>query len=228
MVEQRPLKAMVGGSSPPGITHNKLTLHAPCGILKKSMKSISLLLVFIFLTPVALAVSVFSLVMVSSHAGVSEKQVLATHIGANIFAALPDEPPSIETIVGSKDARAVLVRNYLERYDSPLAAHAEYIIKMADEYEIDFRLITAIAQQESNLCKIIPEGTFNCWGWGIHSQGTLGFTSYEEGIRTVTRGLKKDYINEGLIAPEQIMQKYTPLSNGSWAFGVRLFMEEMR
>ncbi len=99
---------------------------------------------------------------------------------------------------------------------------------MADKYSLDFRLITAIAQQESNLCRIIPPGSHNCWGWGIHSESNLGFSSYEEGIETVSQGLKENYIDEGLTTPDQIMTKYTPSSNGSWAHGVNTFMSVMQ
>lgn len=191
------------------------------------MKEVILLLVFMFLTPITLVVSMFSLVLISPRAD-KPQNVLAAKSGANIFAALPDEFPVVETEIGTGDARVALIQNYLKRYNSPLVSHADYIVKIADEYGVDFRLITAIAQQESNLCKVIPPESYNCWGWGIHSRGTLGFSSYEEGIRVVTAGIKREYIDKGLITPEQIMQKYTPLSNGSWAFGVRTFMEEMR
>lgn len=192
-------------------------------------KSFSLLMVFLILTPIALTVSIFSLVFVSSRINSQTGAVLAaqTTSATNVFAALPDTLPSIESTVGYEDARAEIIKKYLKRYDSLLEPHASYIVEVADENGIDFRLITAIAQQESNLCKRIPEGTFNCWGWGIHSRGTLGFTSFEEGIRVVSAGLKRDYINKGYITPEQIMSKYTPLSNGSWAFGVSQFLSEM-
>lgn len=195
-------------------------------------RSVSLLVVFVILTPVALAVSAFSLVFIASQKSAPKPQVLAAQTvgvksGANIFAALPDTMPSIESRVGTNDARAEIIKKYLSKYNSPLYPHADYIVQVADEEEIDFRLITAIAQQESNLCKFIPEGSFNCWGWGIHSRGTLGFSSFEEGIRVVSAGLKKEYINKGLLTPEDIMGKYTPLSNGSWANGVRTFFEDM-
>jgi len=215
-----------------------LTINLFCGILKLPMKarysfakSVTLLAIFIAFTPIALAVSVFSLVFVSSKPNSPSSQVLAASdsgVGANIFAALPGELPSVSAEVGSGDARAEIIRKYLKQYNSPLEPYAKYIVEVADEYEVDFRLTTAIAQQESNLCKVIPPGTFNCWGWGIHSQGTLGFSSYEEGIRVVTKGIKSEYINKGFLYPETIMQKYTPLSNGSWAYGVRLFMEALR
>ncbi len=64
-------------------------------------------------------------------------------------------------------------------------------------------------------------------GWGVHSRGTLGFSGWEEAIETVARGLREDYLDQGLVTPEQMMTKYTPLSNGSWAFGIRQFMGEM-
>ena len=83
------------------------------------------------------------------------------------------------------------------------------------------------SQQESNLCKKIPSGTFNCLGWGVHSKGTLGFSSFEEAIEVVSKGLKENYIDEGLLTPEEIMTKYTPHSDGSWAYGVNLFMNEI-
>lgn len=197
-------------------------------------KGLILVIVFVLLTPVALGASAFSLMIVASDISRTDARVLAAkdtsslQAGRNIYAALPDSIPSVASTIGTADARVDIIRNYLTRYSSPLVPYAQHIVDMADEYDIDFRLTTAIAQQESNLCKRIPPGTFNCWGWGIHSRGTLGFASFEEGIRVVTRGLRRNYIEMGLTTPEQIMTKYTPLSKGSWAFGVRLFMEQMQ
>lgn len=186
---------------------------------------------FFVLTPLALFVSVFSLLTIS--AVNQESHVLAAStenslpVGVNIFASLPNDIASIDGQVIPGDAREEIIRQYLIRYESPLAPYANEIVKAADAYDIDFRLITAIAQQESNLCKKIPPETYNCWGWGIHSRGTLGFSSFKEGIYTVSRGLKKDYYNKGYTDPDDIMTKYTPMSNGSWANGVNTFMQEM-
>ena len=120
------------------------------------------------------------------------------------------------------------LKNYLEKYNSPLLGNENYIVSRSDEVGLDFRLITAIAQQESNLCKIFPEETYNCWGWGIHSKGTLGFASYNEAIDAVTYGLKTEYIDKGLTTPDTIWKKYTPSSpDGAWAKGVNQFMSEM-
>jgi hypothetical protein len=116
----------------------------------------------------------------------------------------------------------------MESYGSPLAPYSGLIVQTADKYSIDFRLITAIAQQESNICKIIPPGSYNCWGWGIHSKGSLGFSSFQEGIEEVSSGLRSEYLNKGLTTINEIMSKYTPLSNGSWANGVNTFMSSMQ
>ena len=145
-----------------------------------------------------------------------------------VFASLPSELPSIRSTIIEADAREEIIRQYLEKYGSPLKDFAEVIVASSDKNGLDYRLTTAIAQQESNLCKNIPFESYNCWGWGIHSQGTLGFNSYSEGIITVSEGIRKNYIEKGLVTVEDIMSKYTPLSPGSWAIGVSSFMNDLQ
>jgi len=195
-------------------------------------KNIILAIVFFSVTPLTLGASLYSLLSFNNNKLESQNLKLinrdtTTVLGARIYASLPIDFPSISEKVQSSDARPEIIKNYLLRYKSPLVSFAGYIVQAADEFNIDYRLTTAIAQQESNLCKIIPPNTYNCWGWGIHSEGTLGFSSYEEGIRAVTMGLAQNYIALGLDTPEKIMSKYTPLSNGSWAKGVEQFLNEM-
>jgi hypothetical protein len=136
--------------------------------------------------------------------------------------------PSYNLTPEVSDARPKIVENYLATYNSVLTPLSEYIVKISDMYGLDYRLLPAIAQQESNLCKKIPPESFNCWGWGIHSEGSLGFQSFESAIKVVASGLSTEYIGKGLVTPEQIMRKYTPGSNGSWAFGVQSFMDQMK
>jgi len=130
--------------------------------------------------------------------------------------------------VKSEDAVPEIIKSYLAKYQSPLLPHADSLVNIARSYRIDPRLLVAIAQQESNLCKKIPDDSFNCWGWGIHSRGTLRFASYEEAMNAVTKGLSENYFGEGLTTPEAIMGIYTPLSDGSWARGVQQFIDEMK
>jgi len=197
-------------------------------------KSLALMVVFFALTPLTLATSLFSLISFSE-AKVSENFLneigqeipLITQSGVQVYASLPSDNPELTGSVGTSDARPEIIRQYMESWGSPLVSYSSFIVETADKYGLDYRLTVAIAQKESNLCKIIPLDTYNCWGWGIHSKGTLGFSSYEEGIETVSRGLKEEYIDKGYVTTEEIMGKYTPLSNGSWAEGVTSFMTEM-
>lgn len=136
----------------------------------------------------------------------------------------------IAMIVESGDARVAIVASFLERYKSPLKPYdhfAQFIVSTADQHSVDYRLIPAIMMQESNLCKMIPEGSNNCLGFGIHKGGTLGFDSFEASIERATRELKANYIDRGLTTPEKIMTKYTPHSNGSWANSVNQWIAEM-
>jgi len=201
------------------------------------VKNLLLIAVFLILTPLALGTSLFTLIAISTNEEVvSRTEVLSykgTNLitapmpGVNVYASLPSEPYAISGNVYGKDARIEIIRQYLEYYRSPLEPYSTQLVAMADKYGLDFKLTTAIAQQESNLCKKIPENTYNCWGWGIHSQGTLGFEDYSHAIETVSRGLRKEYLDKGFVSIEDIMGKYTPLSNGSWAQGVSTFMADM-
>ena len=125
------------------------------------------------------------------------------------------------------DARPLLIKKYLEKYKSPLLPYADMIISLSDTYKFDYYWIVAIAQQESNLCKKIPDNSFNCWGYGINSAGTLRFASYELALKSYAEYLKREYFDKGLNTPELIMKKYCPHSNGSWAFGVNQFIHEI-
>lgn len=194
-------------------------------------KNLVLVFSFFILTPLVLLVSLFSLFSLTKYDHNEKGSVLGINVanpsGVKVFASLPTDLASISGYAVPEDAREEILKQYLSYYNSPLLPFAEKIVEEADKNELDFRLIVAIAQKESNLCKIIPPNTYNCWGWGIHSKGTLGFTSYPEGIEIVSKGLKESYIDKGFKTIEEIMSKYTPLSNGSWAQGVNQFMSEM-
>lgn len=133
--------------------------------------------------------------------------------------------------INKKDARSIIIENFFTGYGSPLNKMADTFIEVADKYNLDYRLLPAISMQESNGGKIIPNNSFNPFGYGIYGGKVLRFGSFEEAIERVGKGLSSDYINQGLKTPEEIMAKYTPPSlqkGGSWAIGVSTFMEELR
>ena len=133
--------------------------------------------------------------------------------------------PELLTEFKTQDIRVANLKYFFRKYESVLYDQSEFIVKMADQFKLDYRLIPAIAMQESGLCKNIYECAYNCWGWGIYGNTVTRFGSYEEAIETISRGLKTNYIDKGLTTPEDIMRKYTPPSTGSWAFGVNFFLK---
>lgn len=195
-------------------------------------KNLLLGIIFFTITPVTLGISLFSLYtlrnMPTKTVENTANFLAAPQSGVRVYASLPSKIPEVGGTIESADARPEIIKEYLEYYNSPLVPYAGFIVQTADKYRIDFRLITAIAQQESNLCKIIPPGGFNCWGWGITGESTYGFKSFEQGIEEVSQGLRENYLDKGYTTVEQIMSKYTPLSNGSWAHGVNEFMTAMQ
>jgi hypothetical protein len=134
---------------------------------------------------------------------------------------------AIDNKVVTDDARPLLIKRYLEKYKSTLVPYADLIFKLSETYGFPYYWIVAIGQQESNLCKKIPENSFNCWGYGINSAGTLRFDNYELALKSYAEYLKRAYFDKGLNTPELIMKKYCPHSNGSWAFGVQHFIDEI-
>ena len=190
------------------------------------------ILVFFTLTPIALFSSTISLISITNSESKTAKikpAIQKQTTGVQVYASLPSDFPTVSAEIVEEDARPEIIKNFLTSYKSPITSHAKFVVETADKYGIDWKLITAIAMKESGLCKIIPEDSYNCWGWGIHSAGTLRFDSYEEGIDTVSKGIRENYVDIGLVTIEEIMSKWIPHSpNGAWAEGVKLYMAEMK
>jgi len=145
-----------------------------------------------------------------------------------VFAALPSLENVVIDKIEEKDANVEIVRQFFTRYNSPLEPFAQDIVDAANAYNIDFRLLPAIAMQESNLCKKAPIDSYNCWGFGIYGKKTTRFENYKEAIYTVTKTLSQQYKNKGLETPEEIMKKYTPSNNGRWAYSIKFFMDRLK
>jgi hypothetical protein len=140
------------------------------------------------------------------------------------YSHLPSPPNSYQSNAELADGRVANLKHFFRKYNSPLYDYAELIVSVSDKYGFDYRLLPAIAMQESNLCRYIPENSHNCWGWGIYGDQVIRFSSYEEAIEKVAAGIKKEYIDKGLVTASMIMKKYTPSSSGTWARGVNTFL----
>jgi len=186
------------------------------------MRKIALLTIFFFVPPLFLLTSAFYLYYLSYQSHRTNPPSASVHAAA--YAALPSAENSLTGIIDQKDARVEVIKGFFNQYKSPLGPFAQNVVNAADKYNIDFRLLPAIAMQESNLCKKAPKDSFNCWGFGIYGKKTTTFDDYGQAINTVSKTLARDYTNKGLKTPEQIMSKYTPSSDGTWANSVNHFM----
>ncbi|HJZ05093.1 hypothetical protein A2634_04450 [Candidatus Amesbacteria bacterium RIFCSPHIGHO2_01_FULL_48_32] len=188
-----------------------------------------LLISFFTLTPVVLITSAYILY---TQPFSTPPQVLSLSTqNPAVIATSTDPAPSTFASFSVRDARPVIIRRYLHEYDSPLEPHSEYLVEISDKYLLDYRLLVAIAQQESNLCKKIPADSHNCWGFGIYGDKVTRFDNYPQAIETVASTLKKNYIDHGLNTPEEIMAKYTPPSvekGGPWAKAISQFLSDLQ
>ena len=198
------------------------------------LNKLTFIFIFISIAPLALFTSMFALSTISKEESQTpDQEVKNVYIdaprGVQIYASLPAESPSVSTEISIGDARVVIVENFLRSNNSPMTPYAEYIIDISDKYELDYRLIPAIAMKESGLGRLMPhDDCNNAWGYGIHSAGTLCFDSWEEGIEEVSKGLKENYYGIGLVTPEEIMSKWIPHSPGGlWAVHVQQYMDRL-
>jgi hypothetical protein len=125
------------------------------------------------------------------------------------------------------DKRAQKLRAFLDTYNSPLAQEADTFVEEADRYNMDWRLVAAIAGTESTFGKHIPSGSYNAWGWGIPTgaQSGIGFKNWKDGIATVTAGLHKNYIKRGAETLSQIGSIYA--ASPAWAAHVGFFLDKI-
>lgn len=123
------------------------------------------------------------------------------------------------------DYRARALRDYLSRFDSPLAEYADDFIKSADAHTIDWKLLPAIAGVESTFGKALPYNSHNAWGWGIYGDNAIYFSSYPEAIETISKGLRENYIDKGAENVYQIGRIYA--ASPTWAERVEYFMNKI-
>lgn len=148
-----------------------------------------------------------------------------------LYAALPPSNTQVSDEIERVDARAKIINDFFQDYKSPLARYGSAFVTVAEKYNLDYRLLPAIAMQESNGGLKVISDSFNPFGYGIYGSMKLKFNSWEEAIERVGRALREDYLNMGLTTPEKIMAKYTPpsLAKGdTWAKGVSSFMLELQ
>ncbi len=191
------------------------------------MKKVFLLVTFFASTPLLLIFTILFFLSITYYNKYGSLFALGKEENYVAYAAIPTAENVFEEEIGAEDARSESIRQFFSNYQSPLEPYASLIVQTADKYRLDHRLLPAIAMQESNLCKKIIKNSHNCWGFGIYGSKATTFENYPQAIDAVSKTLAKQYIQAGLDTPDEIMKKYTPSNNGSWAEGITYFMSQL-
>lgn len=183
------------------------------------------------LTLSLLAVNLSLLVTLANKANASEK---ITKVPPQIAASSFGTEQVLGASVLAGDARALLLTQFLEQHNSPIASYAEYILDRAEHYNLDYRLLPAIAMCESNVGKRMPSSdSYNAWGISVETGELSGtkFPNWLYAIDWVSRYMKEKYYDRGITNLIDIGAIYAPPSveNGnSWANCVDHFMVEIQ
>ncbi|KKR31636.1 MAG: hypothetical protein UT63_C0064G0018 [Candidatus Gottesmanbacteria bacterium GW2011_GWC2_39_8] len=195
------------------------------------MKKVALFFLWFTLTNVTL---VFSIVYLYIFVNFNKEKPLEaqakevlTQNPYQLYTAQPGNKIVTKSLLNTEDARPILVKNFLDKYKSPLSPYSDHIVKVADKVGIDYAFIPAMSMQESGGCKIIPDNSYNCWGYGIYGDKIYRFSSFEEGIEKVSQKVK-EFMDQGLTNPDLLMSRWTPSSPGTWSYAVNKFMIELK
>jgi hypothetical protein len=125
------------------------------------------------------------------------------------------------------DSRVKILSNFFKQYDSPLAPFATDFVQMADKYNLDWKLVAAISGVESTFGKEIPSNSYNAWGWGVYGDNVIRFKSWQDGIDTISQGLRERYMNQwGGEDIYQIGAIYA--SSSAWPGHVEYYMNQIQ
>lgn len=127
------------------------------------------------------------------------------------------------TSASGYDYRVENLRNFLKKYNSPLAEYAKEFVDYADSNNIDYRLVPAITGVESTFGKRIPKGSYNAYGW---ANGAYTFESWEDSISHVSETLKTKYFDRGVESISEIARVYAPPST-TWGGKVSFFVSKI-
>lgn len=112
----------------------------------------------------------------------------------------------------AKKTAGVDIAGYLRKRNSPLADHVPAIMRSANRWRVDPRLLVAISGGETSF------GT-NGRGPAVHNAWGIGpgrsYGSWQEGIDAAAKLLRTGYLNDGRHSIQAIQQKWAPLGAGN-------------
>lgn len=131
------------------------------------------------------------------------------------------------------DPRKAKLYNFFAHYNAPVGLNIDDFLETADKYNLDYRLLPAIAGSESTFGRHTPScADFNPFGWTSTTSpcGFWRFATFGEAIRFVgekiaTGTYYTTYQRTGKISDLAI--SYNPGGTEEWTYKVTRFMEEI-
>ena len=122
-------------------------------------------------------------------------------------------------VTAKKDDRAKILAKFLKKQGSPMAKDAPELVRIADKYNFDWKLLPAIAALESQYGKMVPAGSFNPYGW---NNGSAYFKNWVSASEIVAEGIRIRYAPKGAVTPWRIGPSYA--ESPTWAARVDSYM----
>lgn len=193
------------------------------------MRKILLPISFFALAPLIIFLSIVQFAYLSSvENGNNMLSFFQNNKNQNIaYAALPTNVNDMSGTIGVEDNRVAKLTSFFQKYGSILENYSQQFVDVADQNDLDYRLLPAVAMQESQGCKKIPADSNNCWGYGITKSQTMKFPNIETAINTISKSLGKYYSSNGLITVDQIGTKWNPTNQNNWTDKVKYFMDQI-
>jgi len=154
------------------------------------------------------------------------KVVIITVVFLSIISILwPKSPVKSQTLLASNFNERILIKKLamhrtLARYNSPLINEVDSFLVACMSYGINCYLLPAISGVESTFGRFYLPGTHNPFGWG---GGYMYFDTWQDCFLAVAKGLRENYIDQGLTSVEMIGPVYAPPST-TWSGKVVMFM----
>ncbi len=128
-------------------------------------------------------------------------------------------------------AAPAIIAEALDRYladkGSSLAGQGSALVESGRRWDVDPRLVVAIAGAESTFgTRLCAE--YNAWNWFYKDTSNCSanaFTSWKEGIERATRGLRQLYLDRDHTTIPKIAEVYTATDRETWIRNVTLFYE---
>ncbi|MEX0621630.1 MAG: hypothetical protein WD187_01360 [Candidatus Woykebacteria bacterium] len=123
-------------------------------------------------------------------------------------------------IEAKKDNRVQRLERFLKSQQLPMTGESKNLVAIADKYNLDWRLLPAIAGVESTFGQFVPAGSYNAYGW---HNGKFYFRSWEDASTSVAKGINEKWGYMGKITHWKIGPFYA--ENPRWASRVERYMK---